>query len=71
VVGTGVSGMAVADADESGVGVVVVVVDDVCLVEERRDLRIVGKDASLRLFPFPFVTRPGDVGLGGIAPLAR
>jgi hypothetical protein len=70
VVGTGVSGMVAANADDSGVGVVVVVVD-VCLVEERRDLRIVGKDASLRLFPFPFVTRPGDVGLGGIAPLAR
>jgi hypothetical protein len=42
VVGTGVSGMVAANADDSGVGVVVVVVD-VCLVEERRDLRIVGK----------------------------
>jgi hypothetical protein len=68
VVGTGVSGMVVADVEDSGVGVVVV---GVCLVEERRDLRIVDKDASLRLFPFPFVTRPVDVGLGGIAPLAR
>lgn len=70
MVGTGVSGMVVADADDSCVGVVVVVVD-VYLVEERRDLRIVGKDASLRFFPFAFVTRPGAVGLGGIAPLAR